>query len=88
MKVETMKEAANKAEQCLRAAVDSANARVKRCHEEAEAKIHALQDQVKKARADAKSRIDERIAEIRANEKRRVAKLEQAWKLTHQALRP
>jgi len=86
-RLDTMKEAVNKAEQRLRMAADSVNARAKRYHEETEAKIHALQDQAKKAGAQAKSRIDDRIAQIRAHEREDLANLEQARKLTEEALR-
>ena len=87
-KVEAMKRHVGEAEQALRAAAEDASARMKRDREEAEAKIKALQEQATKARADAKARIDERIAEIRADQKQRLGKLEQAWKLTQEALRP
>lgn len=87
-KAGAMKNAVSKAEQTLRAAVDNAGARVKCYREETEAKIQALQDQAKKAGANARSRIDERIAEIRADQKQRLGKLEQAWKLMQDALRP
>lgn len=87
-KVQAVKKAVSKAEQALRSAADNANERVKHYREETEAKIQTLQEQAKKARADAKSRIDERIAEIRTDQKQRLGKLEQAWKLTQEALRP
>jgi len=87
-KIEAMKEAVSKAEQKLRAAADDAGERMKRYREETEARVQALQDQAKKASADAKSRIDARIAEIRADQKQRLAKLEQARKLAQEALRP
>jgi uncharacterized membrane protein len=87
-KAEAMKKAVRKAEDTLRVATDNASTRVKRYREETDAKIHALQEQAKKARADAKMRIDARIAEIRSDQKQRLGKLEQAWKLTQEALRP
>jgi uncharacterized membrane protein len=87
-KVDTMKKAVSKVEQTLRAAADNAKGRVQHYREETDAKIHALQDQARKAHADAKSRINERIAEIRADQKVRLDKLEQALKLTQEALRP
>jgi len=40
------------------------------------------------SRADAKGRIDERISKVRADQKQRIGKLEEAWKLTREALRP
>jgi len=87
-KADAMKRAVSKAEQKLRAAADKANARIKHYREETEAKIQALEDRAKKASAETKGRIDARIAEIRADQKQRVGKLEQAWKLTQEALRP
>ena len=86
-RVEAMKQAVSKAEQRLRVAADSANARATRYRAEAEAKLEALQDQAKKASAHARSRVDERIARIRADEKEDLAKLEQVRKLTEEALR-
>ena len=67
---------------------DAADARGQRFHQEAEAKLHALQAQQKKAHADAKARIEKRLEDIRAGEKRRSATLKQAWQLAKQALRP
>jgi uncharacterized membrane protein len=87
-KVEAIKKNVKSAEQSLREAADTANARAKHYREETEAKIRALEDQAKNARADSKARINERIAEIRADQKQRTGKLEQAWKLTQEALRP
>jgi len=87
-KVERMKKAVSNAERNLRAAMERASSRAKRCHDEAEAKIRALQDQAKKVHADAKARIEERIEAVRVDEKRRVDKLEKAWKLTREAMRP
>jgi len=87
-KSEAIKQKVSKAEQKLRAAADQAGERMKRYAEETDAKIQALQDQAKKASTDAKSRIDARIAETRADQKQRLAKLEQARKLAQEALRP
>jgi len=64
------------------------NEKIEAMKREGEAKTKLLQEQAKKARAAAKSQIDERITEIRADQKRRLGKLEQAWKLTQEALRP
>jgi uncharacterized membrane protein len=87
-KIFAMKMSVGKAEERLRVVAENAAARVRRYGEESEAKIRLLQEQAKKAGADAKSRIDGRIAEIRADQKQRLAKLEQARKLTQEALRP
>jgi uncharacterized membrane protein len=87
-KIETMKNEVSKAEQKLRAAAEHASERVRRYREESDAKIQALESQAKKASADAKSRINARISEIRAEQKQRLAKLEQARKLAQEALTP
>ncbi|HEX5776843.1 MAG TPA: DUF1269 domain-containing protein [Caulobacteraceae bacterium] len=63
-------------------ALDRAEARMDRLRQETEGKIEALQDQAAEAQADAREKIDQRIAEIRA------AKLKQAWELTKEALAP
>jgi uncharacterized membrane protein len=87
-KIETLKKHVSETEQALRAAADDASARMQHDREVAEAKILALQEQAKKTSADARRRIDERIAEIRADQKLRLGKLERAWRLTQEALRP
>jgi uncharacterized membrane protein len=53
---------------------------------EANAKIAALEQQVAEAQADAKDKIRQRIAAMRADYDRRSAKLKQAWALTKEAL--
>lgn len=53
---------------------------------EAQAKIAALEGQVGQARADAKEKIRQRVAAIRAEYATRSAKLKQAWALTKEAL--
>ena len=80
--------AADRAEKKLHALRDAADARGRRFHEETEAKLHALHTQQKKARTEMKARIEKRIEDIRADEKRRGATLKQAWNLAKQALRP
>ena len=80
--------AADRAEKKLHAFRDAADARGRRFHEEAEAKLHALHAQQKKARTETKARIEKRIEDIRADEKRRSATLKHAWNLAKQALRP
>jgi len=79
-----------RAEQKLRAAADAAGERMKRYSEETEAKIQALRDQAKKASADAKSRIDARIAEVRADQKQRLANLSRrgSWRRRRSGRRP
>ncbi len=51
-----------------------------------QAKIAALEGQVGQARADAKEKIRQRVAAIRAEYATRSAKLKQAWALTKEAL--
>ncbi len=70
----------------LRATQDRAKAALAAVTEENEAKIKALQVNLAKARGDAKAKLDARIAEGRAEHKRRSEKLHQAWELTKQAL--
>ena len=72
----------------LKAAIENAKARAQDYREETSAKIKALQEQAKRARAQKRARIDARLAEIKADQKRRGAKLEQAWQLTKEALAP
>jgi len=50
--------------------------------------VRALQDQAKQVSADGNARIDARIAEVRADQTQRLAKLAQARKLAQEALRP
>jgi hypothetical protein len=69
------------------AVCDRVQARIDRLAEETDAKIEALHDQVA-ARKEGKERIEERIAEIRADHDRRAAQLKQAWELTKDALAP
>jgi uncharacterized membrane protein len=60
--------------------------RIDALDKEANAKIAALEKQVAEARADAKEKIRQRIAAIRADYEARSAKLKQAWALTKEAL--
>jgi uncharacterized protein YciW len=53
---------------------------------ETDAKIKYLQDHVAKARGEAKSKLEARIAQARSDSKQRIDKLHQAWELTKQAL--
>jgi uncharacterized membrane protein len=66
---------------------DRVQARLDRLGEETEAKIDALHDQAAEAK-EGKEKIEERIAEIRADYDRRAAQLKQAWELTKDALAP
>jgi chromosome segregation ATPase len=70
-----------------RSVCDRAQARIDRLRDETNAKIEALQEQAAE-NADGKEKIDQRIAEIRADYDRRSAQLKQAWPLTKDALAP
>lgn len=76
------------AQKHLRTQSDKAKANIDALKREGEAKVHSLQQQAAKAKAQNKARLEKRMAEIRADRQQRVAKLEQAWKLTQEALRP
>ena len=86
-RVAALKAATERAEKKLQSMRDAADARGRRFHEEAESKLHALQAQQKKAHADVKARIEKRIEEVRADDKRRATALKQAWQLAKDALR-
>ena len=60
-------------------------ARLERLREETDAKIEALQDQAAETQAD-KAKVEQRIAEIRADYDRRAAQLQQTRELTEDAL--
>ena len=83
-----LKKEVTKAEEKLQDIAEKARERVKHYKEEIDAKIYALQEQASKTSPDAKSRIEERIAEMRAEQSQRTGKLEQARKLTQEALNP
>lgn len=87
-KKEALKKQVAKAEQNLRSALDRIETRLDRHGREAEAKVHALQEQAKKAGAETKTRIEQRMAAIRADHAKRRTKLEQAAKLAQEALKP
>ena len=70
----------------LKKAEDRARARLDALHQETQAKISALQKQFAAAREDARERINNRIAVLRADFEKRAAKLKQARQLTKEAL--
>jgi uncharacterized membrane protein len=70
----------------LRATRDRAKAASEATKREAEAKAKSLNEQLAKARGDAKAKLRARIAEVQSEHKRRAVKLRQAWKLTKEAL--
>jgi uncharacterized membrane protein len=71
-----------------KAASDRLEARVDQIEQETEARIKALEAQAAKATGDAKAKLDRRIAELRADGKRRSGQLKEAWGLTKAALAP
>jgi uncharacterized membrane protein len=77
-----------KAEEKLRQMGENARARVEEYKREFDAKLDALRTQASHASPDAKAHIEERIAEMREDEQLRLRKLEHAWKITQDALRP
>ncbi len=85
---EAMQKELEGAEQKLQAALDKANARLTHYGEQVDAKVQALQEQAKKANAEGKARIEQRIASIQADGARRREKLEQARQLAQEALKP
>lgn len=78
-KVEQAKADLAQAENRLHAKVDALD-------REAKAKLAELEKQVTTAQADAKEKIRQRIAAVRADYEARSAKLKQAWTLTKEAL--
>ena len=52
-----------------------------------DAKVQALQDQASKATGEAKTRLDQQVAQIKVGRETRTTKLHQAWQLTKEALR-
>ena len=70
----------------LQAAQDEIQKRIAASQKEMEAKIKALQEQAAKDSGDRKAKRDTRIAELKADQKRRSDLLQQAWELTKEAL--
>lgn len=96
MKAESA-QATGKAKAKLQEKIDAAKAKLQTLHDRAksslesrrqkmDAKIKTLQEQSAKAKGDAKSKIEKRIAEVRSEYAQRNEKLKQAWELTKQAL--
>lgn len=75
------------AQRRLQARQDALDEKIEALKREREAKIKLLSDQETNVTNDVKARIEERIAEIRANHDARVDKLGQAWKLIKEAAR-
>jgi uncharacterized membrane protein len=70
----------------LEKAEDRARAKLDALDKETKAKTAALEKQLTEARDDAKAKINQRIAALRADYESRAAKLKQAWQLTKEAL--
>ena len=75
------------AEAKLQAMGDSIKAKIEASQQETEAKINALQAQAAKAQGERKAKIEARIAELKADQKRRSDLLRHAWELTKEALK-
>lgn len=89
-------QAVGEAKSKLKAKVDAARTRIQarrdKLHDkisavkhEGEAKIRLVQEQEQKAKDDAKVRLEERIAKMRAHHSARVDKLSKAWQLVKEA---
>jgi uncharacterized membrane protein len=85
------------AKEKLQAKINAANAQVKATQDRAktaleaakremDAKIKSLKEQMAKAQADRKAKLEKRIAEVQSEYTRRTDKLKQAWELTKEAL--
>jgi uncharacterized membrane protein len=72
----------------LKAAEGRAKARVDAMNKTVDTKIQTLRDQASKSTGEAKARLEQQIAQIKADHEMRGAKLHQAWQLTKEALRP
>ncbi len=71
----------------LQATQDRAKAASETTKQEMDAKIKALKEQVAKAQAERKAKLEVRIAEVQSEYARRTEKLHQAWELTKEALK-
>jgi uncharacterized membrane protein len=70
----------------LQAAQDAIQARIEASQKETEAKIKSLQEQAVKESGQRKAKREARIAELKADQKRRSDLLKHAWELTKEAL--
>jgi uncharacterized membrane protein len=70
----------------LSAVAQRAQGRIDQLQKQAQAEIKGLQDQATKATRDTKAKIDQQIADARAEYQRRSDKLKQAWQLTKEGL--
>ncbi|HEY6073409.1 MAG TPA: DUF1269 domain-containing protein, partial [Anaerolineales bacterium] len=70
----------------LQTTVNGIQARLGASQQETKAKIDSLQEQAAKARGERKAKLEKQIAELKAKQKRRSDQLEQAGRLTKEAL--
>lgn len=70
----------------MQAAQDAIKARIEASQKETEGKIKSLQEQAAKESGERKAKREARIAELKADQKRRTDLLKQAWELTKKAL--
>jgi hypothetical protein len=70
----------------LQAAGERAKGRKQQLEQETKAKVKQLQDRAAAAKGDAKAKIDQQVATIQADYKRRSEKLDQAWALAKEAV--
>jgi hypothetical protein len=70
----------------LQAAQDAMQARLQSSQQETEAKIQSLQEQAVKAQGERKAKLEKRIAELKADQKRRSELLKQGGELIKEAL--
>lgn len=75
------------AEARLQAMRESIQAKIETSQQETEAKVKALQAQAARAEGERKAKIEARIAELKADQKRRSELLHQAWELTKEAMK-
>jgi uncharacterized membrane protein len=70
----------------LQATQDAIQARIEASQKETEAKIRSLEERAAKESGKRKAKREARIAELKADQKRRSDLLKQAWELTKEAL--
>lgn len=70
----------------MKAQQDAIQARIESSQNEMEAKIKSLEEQAAKESGARKTKREARIAELKADQKRRTELLQQAWELTKEAL--
>jgi uncharacterized membrane protein len=80
-----LKSQIDQAQAKLNAASDRAQGRMQKIQQEAQAKTKHLQDQAAKATGDAKTQINQHMAELREDSDRRNRNLKQAWESTKAA---